>query len=63
VGVVTVTAAVPGTPSLVAVIVGEPARTALTSPLPDTVAIAELLLAHVIGRFRDHLPAPPSGSR
>src|SRR5437879_42045 len=47
---VTVSAEVPFTPSLVAVIVAEPAATPLTTPLPLTVATAELLLAHVTTR-------------
>src|SRR5437660_1924055 len=47
---VTVTAAVPLLPSLVAVIVAEPAATAVTSPLPFTVATAVLSLDHVTAR-------------
>jgi len=43
-------AAVPLWPSLVAVIVAEPATFALTSPVPVTVATAVLLLAHVTER-------------
>ncbi len=43
---VTVIAAVPLLPPLVAVIVARPGPTALTSPLPVTVATAPLLLAH-----------------
>src|SRR5216117_3904128 len=43
-------AAVPLLPSLVAVIVAEPATFALTSPVPVTVATAVLLLAHVTER-------------
>src|SRR5437773_1992068 len=43
-------AAVPLWPSLVAVIVAEPATFALTSPVPVTVATAVLLLAHATGR-------------
>src|SRR2546425_57007 len=49
-GAVTVTAAVPLCPSLVAVIVAEPTATPVTSPLPLTVATAVLLLAHVTVR-------------
>src|SRR5207247_704570 len=49
--VVTVTAAVPLCPSLVAVIViGPPAATPLTSPLPFTLAIALLLACQVMTR-------------
>jgi hypothetical protein len=47
---VTVTLAVPDFPSLVAVIVALPAATAVASPVPDTVAAAVLLDAHVIVR-------------
>jgi len=47
---VTVIAADPLLPSLVAVIVAEPATIAVTSPLLLTVAIAGALLAHVIVR-------------
>src|SRR5437879_13600762 len=43
-------AAVPLWPSLVAVIVAEPATFALTSPVPVTVATGVLLLAHVTVR-------------
>src|SRR6266480_4599552 len=43
-------AAVPLWPSLVAVIVAEPATFAVTSPVPVTVATAVLLLAHVTER-------------
>src|SRR5438876_6796690 len=43
-------AAVPLWPSLVAVIVAEPATFALTSPVPVTVATGVLLLAHVTER-------------
>src|SRR6266480_4244648 len=49
-GGVTVMAAVPLCPSLVAVIVAEPATTPLTSPLGLTVATEVLLLDHVIVR-------------
>src|SRR5438477_103883 len=44
---VTVMAAVPFWPSLVAVIVAEPATLPVTSPVPVTVATDVLLLAHV----------------
>jgi len=47
---VTVTAAVPLFPSLVAVIVAEPAATPVTNPLPVTVAAAGLLDAQVTTR-------------
>src|SRR3989442_3351673 len=47
---VTVTAAVPLFPSLVAVIVAEPAATPVTNPLPLTVAAAGLLDAQVTTR-------------
>src|SRR5437773_4019315 len=49
-GAVTVRAAVPFLPSLVAVIVAVPAATPVTSPLPLTVATAAALLAHVTVR-------------
>src|SRR5712692_3782094 len=47
---VTVTAAVPLLPSLVAVIDAEPGATPVTSPLAFTVATVPLLLDHVIER-------------
>jgi hypothetical protein len=47
---VTVTADVPLIPSLVAVIVAEPATTPVTNPLALTVTTAVLLLAHVTTR-------------
>src|SRR5207244_817286 len=47
---VTVTAAVPLCPSLVAVIVAEPAATPVPRPLADTVATAALLVAQVTAR-------------
>jgi hypothetical protein len=47
---VTVTLAVPLLPSLVAVIVAEPAATPVTTPLDDTVAIPVLELDHVTVR-------------
>src|SRR5207245_1095551 len=46
----TVSAAVPLLPSLVAVMVAEPAATPVTSPLPFTVATPVLLLAQVTTR-------------
>src|SRR5438093_4110964 len=49
-GAVTVMAAVPLLPSLVAVIVADPADTPLTRPFPLTVATAVLLLAQAIVR-------------
>src|SRR5438046_4303945 len=49
-GGVTVMAAVPLCPSLVAVIVAEPATFPVTSPLGLTVATAVLLLDHAIVR-------------
>src|SRR4029077_2295124 len=53
----TVTAAVPLCPSLVAVIVtGPPVATPVTSPLPFTLAIALLLDCHVIVRPVNGLP-------
>src|SRR2546429_198844 len=55
-GGVTVMAAVPLCPSLVAVIVAEPATTPVTSPLELTVATAVLLLDHVIVRPDSGLP-------
>ena len=47
---VTVTVAVPLCPSLVAVIVAEPAATPVTDPLAETVATAPLLVAQVTTR-------------
>jgi hypothetical protein len=47
---VTVTVAVPLFPSLVAVIVAEPAATPVTTPLDETVAIPVLELDHVTAR-------------
>src|SRR3989442_15083640 len=47
---VTVIADVPLFPSLVAVIVADPATTPLTNPLAQTLATAALLLAHVTTR-------------
>src|SRR6266480_3452548 len=55
-GAVTLAAAVPLCPSLVAVIVAEPAATPVTRPLPFTLATAALLLAHVTTRPVSVLP-------
>src|SRR5207247_11230696 len=57
----TVIAAVPLLPSLVAVIVTDPAATPKTSPLALTVAMAVLLLAHVTVRPDSRLPAESFG--
>ena len=56
VAAVTVTVAVPFTPSLVAVIIAEPAATAVTSPLEFTVATAGVLDAQVTVRPVSVLP-------
>src|SRR6266699_256579 len=55
-GAATVIAAVPLCPSLVAVIVADPAATPVTSPLPLTVAAAVLLLCQVTVRPASELP-------
>src|SRR2546422_374518 len=55
-GGVTVMAEVPLCPSLVAVIVADPAATPVTSPLPLTVAADVLLLCHVTVRPTSGLP-------
>src|SRR5216117_2048406 len=55
--VCTVIVAAPLFPSLVAVIVAEPAVTPVTSPVPDTVATAKGLPAHVTARPASGLPA------
>src|SRR5439155_13297291 len=55
-GAVTVIAAVPLLPSLVAVIVAEPAATPVTRPLVVTLAAAVLLLVHTIVRPESGLP-------
>src|SRR3989442_1240523 len=60
-GTVTVIAAVPLCPSLVAVIVATPAATAVTRPLPFTVAAAVLLLAQVTVRPDSGLPLASFG--
>src|SRR2546430_5826068 len=58
---VTVTAAVPVCPSLVAVIVADPAATPVTSPLPSTVATPVLLLDQVTTRPDNGVPFPSLG--
>src|SRR2546430_16738500 len=55
-GAATVIAAVPLCPSLVAVIVADPAATPVTSPLLLTVAAAVLLLCQVTVRPASELP-------
>src|SRR5437773_7795583 len=60
-GGVTVMADVPLRPSLVAVIVAEPAATPDTSPPPLTVATAVLLLLQVTVRPVSALPLPSLG--
>src|SRR3989442_7200551 len=60
-GAVTVIAAVPLLLSLVAVIVADPAATPATSPLPFTVATAELLLAQVTIRPASGVPLASLG--
>ena len=57
----TVIAAVPLFPSLVAVIVAEPVATALTNPLTETVATVALLLVQVTVRPLKGLPLASSG--
>jgi len=56
-----VIAAVPFFPSLVAVMVAEPAATPLTSPVPLTVATAVLLLPHVTTRPDSAFPLASRG--
>src|SRR5207245_2647052 len=58
---VTVTTDVPLLPSDVAVIVADPTATAVTSPLPSTVATEVLSLAHVITRPDNGLPLASFG--
>ena len=58
---VTVTAPVPLRPSLVAVMVAEPAATPITSPLPFTVATAVLLLPQVTTRPESGFPLASLG--
>src|SRR5438552_16907278 len=60
-GGVTVIADVPLCPSLVAVIVADPAATPVTSPLPLTVATAVLLLAQVTTRPLSGFPPASLG--
>src|SRR5205823_5425791 len=60
-GVVTVTPDVPLLPSDVAVIVADPTATAVTSPLPSTVATVVLSLAQVITRPDNGLPLASFG--
>ena len=57
----TVTPALPLLPSLVAVTVAEPAATAVTPPVPLTVATAVLLELHVMVRPASGLPAESLG--
>src|ERR1041385_1059142 len=57
----TVTVALPLCPSLVAVIVAEPAATPLTTPLPLTPATEVLLLAHVTVRPANGFPLASFG--
>ncbi len=58
---VTVTVAVPLCPSLVAVIVAEPAATPVTSPVPLTVATPGALLAQAIARPLSGFPLASRG--
>src|SRR5438552_12747745 len=60
-GDVTVTLAVPLCPSLVAVIVADPAAAAVTSPLPSTLATDVLLLDHVTVRPASAVPLASFG--
>src|SRR2546425_252861 len=60
-GTGTVIAELPVFPSLVAVIVTEPAATAVTRPLLDTVATAVLPLTHVTARPVSGFPFASSG--
>src|SRR5439155_26693346 len=57
----TVTTAVPLCPSLVAVIVAEPVATAVTSPLPFTLATAPLLDCQVMTRPVNGFPLASRG--
>src|SRR5690349_301538 len=57
----TVRVALPLCPSLVAVMVAEPAATPVARPLASTVAIAELLLAQVTTRPPSAVPQASSG--
>src|SRR5207245_5272886 len=56
-----VTAALPVTPSLVAVIVTAPAATPVTSPVDETVAVAGALDTQVIARPDSTAPAASFG--
>jgi len=58
---VTVIAAPPACPSLVAVIVALPVATLLTRPLPFTVATAAFVVAHVTVRPLNGLPSASIG--
>src|SRR5690349_1568038 len=60
-GACTVTVALPLCPSLVAVIVADPAAAPLTKPLPFTVATAVLLLDHVTVRPDSGFPLASFG--
>src|SRR6184192_1602847 len=59
--IATVTLAVPLCPSLVAVIVADPAATPVTSPAADTVAIAVFELVHATPRPVSTFPAASFG--
>src|SRR5881396_2947873 len=59
--IATVTLAVPLFPSLVAVIVADPAATPVTSPAADTVAIAVFELVHATARPVSTFPAASFG--
>ena len=58
---VTVTAAVPPCPSLVAVIVAAPTAPPVTNPLPFAVATVALLVAHVTTRPESAFPLASLG--
>src|SRR2546428_5208056 len=58
---VTVPLEVPLCPSLVAVIVADPAAAAVTSPLPSTLATHVLLLDHVTARPASGVPLASFG--
>src|SRR3989441_6136238 len=58
---VTVTVAVPPLPSLVAVIIADPAATPVTTPLALTVAVAPLLVAHITTRPLSAFPPASLG--
>src|SRR5205807_3715648 len=59
-GAETVTCAVPLLPSLVAVMVAEPAPAAVAYPVAETVATAALLVDHVTARPVSVLPSESS---